>query len=70
MVDVISGTFYSHNGYEGIYEFSKEDNVYWGKISNTEDLILFEGKDLSELYQSFKDAVDDYIEIKKEIGKE
>lgn len=70
MVEVISGAFYSYNGYEGTYEFSKEDNVYWGKISNTDDLILFEGNDLSELYQSFKDAVDDYIEIKKEIGKE
>ena len=70
MMDVIDGIFYSYKGYEGIYEYSKEDNVYWGKISNTDDLILFEGNDLSELYRSFKDAVDDYIEIKKEIGKE
>lgn len=70
MVDIVDGIFYSYKGYEGTYEFSKEDNLYWGKISNTDDLILFEGNDLSELYQSFKDAVDDYIEIKKEIGKE
>lgn len=70
MVIVTDGTFYSYKGYEGTYEFSKEDNVYWGKISNTDDLVLFEGKNLSELYQSFKNAVDDYIEIKKEIGKE
>lgn len=61
---------YSYKGYEGIYEYSKEDNVYWGKVSNTADFILFEGNDLSELYQSFKDAVDDYIEFKKEIEKE
>lgn len=67
MMDVINGTFYSYKGYEGIYEYSKEDDVYWGKISNTDDLILFEGNNLSELYQSFKDAVDDYIEFKKEI---
>ena len=70
MVTVIDGTFYNYKGYEGTYEFSKEDNVYWGKISNTDDLVLFEGNDLSELYQSFKDAVNDYINLKKEIGKE
>jgi predicted HicB family RNase H-like nuclease len=69
MVDVISGTFYSYKGYEGVYKFSKEDNDYCGKISNTDDLVLFEGNDLSELYQSFKNAVDDYIEFKKEVGK-
>lgn len=69
-MNVIDGAFYSYKGYESIYEYNKEDNVYWGKISNTDDLILFEGNNLSELYQSFKDAVDDYIELKKEIGKE
>ena len=70
MITVIDGTFCNYKGYEGTYEFSKEDNVYWGKISNTDDLVLFEGNDLSELYQSFKNAVDDYIDFKKEIGKE
>lgn len=69
-MNVVDGTFYSYKGYEGIYEYNKEDNVYWGKISNTDDLILFEGNNLSELYRFFKDAVDDYIHIKKEIGKE
>lgn len=70
MVDCICGTFYSYKGYEGVYEYSEEDNVYWGKISNTDDFVLFEGFDLSELYQSFKNAIDDYIELKKEIGKD
>lgn len=70
MIDVIEGTFYNYKGYEGNYKFSKEDNVYWGKISNTDDCVLFEGFDLTELYQSFKNAVDDYIEFKKYIGKE
>lgn len=69
MVDIIGGTFCNYKGYEGVYEYSKEDNIYWGKISNTNDLILFEGIDLSELYESFKDAVDDYIEFKNEIRK-
>lgn len=69
MIDVIDGTFYSYKGYEGVYEYSKEDNVYWGKISNTDDLILFEGRNLTELHRSFKDSVDDYIEIQKEIEK-
>lgn len=69
MMDVINGTFYSYKGYEGIYEYSKEDNVYWGKISNTDDTILFEGNNLSELYHSFKNAVDDYIEFKKKLEK-
>lgn len=70
MITVIDGAFCNYKGYECNYEFSKEDNVYCGKISNTDNLVLFEGNDLSELYQSFKNAVDDYIDFKKEIGKE
>lgn len=69
MIDVIDGIFYSYKGYEGIYGYSKEDDVYYGKISNTNDLILFEGRNLTELYQSFEDSVDEYIEIQKEIEK-
>lgn len=69
-MDVIGGTFYSYKGYEGTYEYSKEDDLYLGEISNTDDFINFGGRNLSELYQSFKNAVDDYIEIKKEIGKD
>ena len=47
MVDCIGGTFYSYRGYEGAYEYSEEDGVYWGEISNTDDLVLFEGHDLT-----------------------
>lgn len=65
MMICTGGTFNNYKGYEGVYEYSEEDNAYCGKIINTDDIILFEGLNLSELYQSFKEAVDDYIEILK-----
>ena len=69
MVICTDGIFYDYKGYKGVYEYSREDDTYYGKISNTNDLVLFEGRNLTELYQSFREAIDDYIEIRKEIDR-
>lgn len=50
--------------------YSNEDNVFFGKIEGINDLINFEGQSVDELKASFIEAVDDYIETCKEIGKE
>lgn len=70
MFTCISGSFYNYNDYEGSFAYSEEDDVYFGKILDIDDFVNYEGRDLSELYQSFKNAVDGYIEFKKEIGKD
>lgn len=62
--------YLEHKGYIGTVEFSADDKVFFGKIQGINDLILFEGESVSELENSFKESVDDYLETCKEIGKE
>lgn len=58
-----------HKGYLGSVEFSSEDGVFFGKILGLNDLVTFEGESVSELKTSFIEAVEDYLETCKEIGK-
>lgn len=49
----------------GSVHFNGADEVFYGKIEGINDLITFEGKSVKELLSSFKEAVDDYINICK-----
>jgi len=54
----------------GSVHFSADDNVFHGKIESITDLVTFEGKSVDELVKAFHEAVDDYITLCKEAGKE
>lgn len=56
----------NYRGFVGTCKFSKEDNVYHGKVLNTAGLLSYEGKTVELLKQDFEGAVDDYLaSIKK-----
>lgn len=63
------GQFYEYKGFVGSISFSEEDAIYHGCLLNIRDFVNYEGKDLKELYQSYMNAVDDYIEIRREIDE-
>ena len=54
----------------GVVHFSSKDDMFYGKIEGVNDLVTFEGKSVSELKNSFKEAVEDYIELCKKVNKE
>ena len=54
----------------GTVHFSTSDDVFFGKIEGINDLITFEGETVSKLKKAFKEAVEDYLELCKETGKE
>ena len=54
----------------GTVHFSSEDEVFFGKIEGINDLITFEGESVDKLKRAFKEAVEDYLEICKEAGKD
>ena len=37
--------------------------MFYGKIEGINDLVTFEGESVTQLKESFKDAVSDYIEL-------
>lgn len=59
-----------YKGYTGSIEFSEEDNLFFGKVMGIRSLLSYEGKDIDELTEDFQGAVDDYLNLCKEIGKE
>jgi len=54
----------------GSVHYSSDDDVFFGKIEGITDLVTFEGTSVKELKAAFEDAVDDYMEICKNEGKE
>ena len=47
--------------------FSSEDDVFYGKIIGISDLVNFEADSVKGLKRSFKEAVEDYVEICKDL---
>lgn len=50
--------------------FSQEDEIFYGKILGIDDSVTFEGDSVNSLGKAFRDAVEEYIETCKEIGKD
>lgn len=52
-----------YKGYLGSVEFSEEEAIFFGKIMNIRSLISYEGKNVMELSEKFREAVDEYSSI-------
>lgn len=59
-----------YKGYEGYVHFSTEDNLYYGWILDIKDLVDYNSETEDDIENQFRLAVDDYIEFKKEIGRD
>lgn len=51
-------------------QFNADDEVFHGKILGINDLVNFEGASVRELKKAFAEAVEDYIETCKTVGKD
>jgi len=58
-----------YKGYDGSVEYSAEDRVLHGSLSELRDAIVYEGVDEDGLESSFRSAVDEYLAICVEVGK-
>ena len=59
-----------YKGYFGAVEFDYEDRMFYGDVVNIRDVIAFEGTTVEELEQSFRKAVDAYLELCESQGTE
>ena len=59
-----------YKGYFGSAHYSDEDAVFHGKIEFVRSLVTYEGSNIKSLQKAFKDAVDDYLDMCAEEGKE
>ncbi len=54
----------------GSVHFSSEDEVFYGRIEGINDLVTFEGSTVNRLIKAFREAVEDYLNLCTETGKE
>ena len=58
-----------YKGYHTKIEFDSESWVLRGKIEGINDFINFESDNMDTIEKEFHEAVDDYLEFCKEVGK-
>lgn len=59
-----------YKGYTTKVEYSAEDHVLFGKIEGIRDLVNFESETAAGIEEEFHAAVDDYLALCEETGKE
>jgi len=60
----------NHKGYFAVVNYSSQDEVFFGKIELINDLVTFESDSAKGLKTAFEEAVEDYLEMCIEVGKE
>lgn len=61
--------YLEYKGYLATIAFSAEDRVFFGQLEGINDLVSFEGDNVTDLENAFHEAVDDYLQTCKEIDK-
>lgn len=64
------GFFREYKGHIGSIEYDPEDELCYGELLNIKDLINYHASNIIELEKHYHEAVDDYIEFKKELKYE
>lgn len=59
-----------YKGYIGSIEYSAEDKCFFGKLEMIDDLVTFEADNAQELEDNFHNAVEEYLESCKTLGRE
>ena len=60
--DKTMGNMIRYKGYYAIPQYSAPDQCFYGNLSGIQDCIMFEGRNVDELENAFRNAVDDYLD--------
>ena len=52
-----------YGDYTASITYSAEDDVFFGKVTGINDLVIFEGTSVDGLKTAFREAIDDYLNI-------
>lgn len=50
-----------YRGYEASIEYDEEDGLFFGRVINIKDIIVFDGLSVDELEQAFQSVIDEYL---------
>ncbi len=63
-------SIFEYKGYHTRIEFDSEELLLRGKIEGIKDFVNFASSDIHGIEEEFHNAVDEYLEFCKEVGKE
>ncbi len=66
---MLKNNILEYKGYHTKVEFDSEALILRGKIEGINDLVDFECDNIKDVEKEFHEAVDDYLEFCKEVGK-
>lgn len=58
-----------YKGYSTRLKYSRDDGVYYGELIGIKDMVSFHSESRDGFEDQFHNAVDDYLDFCKEIGK-
>ena len=58
---------FSYDGVRSAIHYSTEDQTFHGKVAGITDLVTFEAPTIAELETAFREAVSDYLAMRKRI---
>lgn len=59
----------NYRGYAARIDYSEDDGCFVGHIADISDIVGFHGESVAELRAAFEEAVDDYLETCKKLGR-
>ena len=60
----------AYRGYTATVEYDEDDKLWHGTLDGINDLVNFHAFEIENIEQEFHNAVDDYLDFCKEVGKE
>lgn len=58
-----------YKGYVAVPQYNAKDKCFFGKLLGIRDHVIFEGNTVIQIEKAFHEAVDDYLDTCKEMGK-
>ena len=57
-----------YKGYTGHVEYDDKGKIFHGEVLDTRDVITFQGKNVEEIEEAFRNSIDDYLDFCSERG--
>lgn len=67
---VIEGATLNYKGYTATLGVERDTGVVFGRVSNTKDIITFQGNTFGQAIEEFHNSVEDYIDFCRELERE
>jgi len=58
-----------YKGFKARIQYSPDDEVFFGRLIGTDDVVTFEGKTVKELKKAMKDTVEFHLELCEKTGR-